>query len=197
MADGMVTLPCGEAYLHADGLSAPIRVVTPDTEKALRLNKALPDERVRRHMGVQLPPPFSQCAACGDCDHCDPELRANARFVAMRLTDRPEVARCLADPRRQAELAGFLGAPFGETVRETLQQFQMSTDDSRMQGCAKAQFIRALLLSPQWTLPEEALTGARTGPCEPVTPDNILELCAPDEQPGGEKGGRQDEDSMV
>ena len=80
----------------------------------------------------------------------------------------------------------------------------MPGGDPRTVGCAKAQFVRALLISPRFALTEEALLGeggaerAEDAAGAPerfqarVTPENILALCAldasPDAQPGRDAG---------
>ena len=205
MAESMATLPAGEAFLHCSALSAPVHIATPNAEDALKLNRALPDERVRRHMQIALEAPFSQCARCGCCGgRCDPAIRAAGQFLASQLIFAPEVAQCLTAPERQGALSAFLEHRLPDAVSELQRRFQMPGGDPRTVGCAKAQFVRALLISPRFALTKEALlgeggaeraedaAGAQERFQARVTPENILALCAldasPDAQPGRDAG---------
>lgn len=205
MSSALASLATGEAYMHCGRLSAPIHIVTPDVDRALGLDRAISDERVRQRMGVSLKPPFAQCAACGCCgDRCDPAVRADGQFLASQLADRPEVLRLMKDPEAQRGLAAFLGGPLERAVGELLASFQIP-GDSRLTGCARAQFIRALLISPQFALTEEELLHPEAAkseigpePKEPkplvmttfqarIDPRNILEMCAASEPGEDEK----------
>ena len=199
MVDALPSMPAGEGFMISSALTAPIYIITPDVDKALKLDRALSDERVRDRMKVRLKPPFGQCAVCGCCGaNCDPDVRAEGQFLARQLMERGEVVRCLKDPERQRELSAFLGAPLEAAVGEILRRFDMRLDERRLPGCARAQFIRALLIAPQFTLTEEELLdpgpekgrksepGPKDAPKAPamtvfqsqITPDNILKMCA-------------------
>lgn len=190
MGAALAALNAGEAYLHCTALNAPIHISTPDTHGALKLTKGLSDDQVRQRMRVAPEPPFTQCAQCGACDgRCDPNVRADGRFLADRLMDRPEVTSCLTNPERQNGLTDFLGAPMIKALDSLIGEYGMDGDEPRLPGCARAQFIRALLIHPRFILSEEALTRPDGGPDAAespnlfqsgITPENILELCARD-----------------
>ena len=213
MSDAMATMPAGEGYLSTSTLSSPIHILTPDVDKALKLNRAQPDECVRQKMQIILEPPFSQCATCGGCGaQCDPNVRAEGQFLAEQLMDRSEVVKCLSNEERQRELAAYLNGPLQQAAAQLCAEFGLHAGDARLTGCAKAQFVRALLIHPQFMLTEKELMDPDTargnarrpiGDRDPgrlcqsppltgfqarITPENVLQMCLADQsvQPGEE-----------
>lgn len=205
MSDAMASLPVGEGYMACRELTQPIHIATPNADKELGLNRAQPDERIRRQMNVSLRSPFSQCGNCSRCGgRCDPEVRADGQFLANQLVNRPEIVECLAKPNRQHELAAFMGEPIVHALDETLEAFQIPPGDARLMDCARAQFIRALLIHPRFTLSEKELLDPDTMPRaegesgwkedsvtrfrKTVTRDTILEMCVATDDGSGDDG---------
>lgn len=213
MVEAMPSMPAGEGFMSCSTLSRPIHILTPNVDKALNLKRDQPEERVRQKMQVVLKPPFSQCADCGCCgESCDPDVRAEGQFLAMQLVDNPEVVRCLSSEAHQRKLSAFMGEPLQKAIARLCEEFRLRAEDARLAGCAKAQFIRALLIHPQFTLTEKELMDSDVarektdrpeddrGPgrlrhSQPVTDfqayithDNLLEMCLADQssQPGEE-----------
>ena len=158
MVESMVSLPTGQAYMMCDGMSAPTRVIVPNWEEELKLDKSIPDSRIRELMKAGMEPPFYQCGKCGKCASCDMAIRSNAQFIAGRLMDEKDMREALMGTGDQREIVSFVHKAMDETARRLMERFQIPCgDEPRFLGCVRAQLIRALLLSPQCRLTEEEL----------------------------------------
>lgn len=158
MIDDMVTLRAGEAYMHCDLLPAPVRVVTPDSERMLGLDKSMTDDTVREHMRSVQPAPFTQCAMCEGCrDGCDMQRRSDASFVVEYLLERGRAGELLKSD--QQELRRYLWRDLGTAVEKLHKDSSLKAAmDEQLTGCVRVQMIRKILLSGEWKMSEEDLS---------------------------------------
>jgi len=167
MCGQMVTLPPGEGYMHCDILPQPVRLVTPDSEKELGLDKSMGDETVRAHMHAPQPAPYAQCKACTHCGGaCDMKLRADARFMAETLLNDQTLQALLNAPDSRAGIQNYFAAKLPEELQQVQQHFGITAcETDRLNGCVRLHLARMLQLTGKCPLTEEELLqGAAASP---------------------------------
>ena len=159
MRESMISLPPGTGYMHCDMLSRPVHIITPDTEKELKLDKTTGDETVRAHMAAAQPAPYAQCRKCAQCGGvCDMKLRADARFMAGTLLHDKQLQELLNTENHDAALADYLQTLLPQKLQQAQQRFSVAvSDQERFTGCVRLHLSRMLLLSGKCRLTEEEL----------------------------------------
>lgn len=157
----MVSLPAGKGFLYVDTLPEPIRVVTPNSKKDLKLEDGIADARIMQTMRPVLPPPFAQCAHCGTCGWgCDSCIRSEARFLAETMAESKEVKAILVQ-QDQTPLLDYLADTLPAYVEQEMDAKRESVKNAaRLTDCVKAQFLRLLEESGSCALADDALIGA-------------------------------------
>lgn len=150
MLEDMATLPTGEAYMHCDAIRTPTRIITPNAEADLKLDKAMSDERVREHMNIELKPPFSQCI---HCQRCDDKLRSDCRFIAEQIKgDLGELIQS------HTKLARYLVDKLTQVDLNIAQRFHIDVVDVlTFHECVKIHLIRSILLDSRCNFSENDL----------------------------------------